>query len=166
VNLDRLCHFHQWGCLKCNGHGLLVPYVKWPLNGTFATSPLLLGYKTYDYQNRGHGHFPHVFGAHMNISFIIKVKIFVLIKWSYRSPRFYWLLSLEWLSYSEHRVQSLETHVFLGFAFGVTSNHTLLEYRCPNKKSKQIMVVHLITDTSNSICIFECLMGLWIILSG
>ena len=31
VNLDRLhCLFHQWECLKFNGHGLSVSCVKWP----------------------------------------------------------------------------------------------------------------------------------------
>ena len=34
----------------------------------------------------------------MNILPIIEVKIIVLINWSYRSPHFCWLLSLEWLS--------------------------------------------------------------------
>ena len=28
---------------------------------------------------------PHIFGVHMNILFIIKVRILMLIKWSYRS---------------------------------------------------------------------------------
>ena len=31
ANLDWLCLFHQWECLKCNGHGLLVSCVRWPL---------------------------------------------------------------------------------------------------------------------------------------
>ena len=30
-NLDRLRLFHQWECLKCNGHGPSVSCVKWPL---------------------------------------------------------------------------------------------------------------------------------------
>ena len=30
ANLDQLCLFHQWECLKCNGHGLSVLRVKWP----------------------------------------------------------------------------------------------------------------------------------------
>ena len=30
ANLDQLCLFHQWECLKCNGHGLSVSCVKWP----------------------------------------------------------------------------------------------------------------------------------------
>jgi hypothetical protein len=29
-NLDRLRIFHQWECLKCNGHGPSVSCVKWP----------------------------------------------------------------------------------------------------------------------------------------
>lgn len=29
-DLDQLQLFHQWECLKCNGHGPLVLYVKWP----------------------------------------------------------------------------------------------------------------------------------------
>jgi hypothetical protein len=29
--VDRLRLFHQWECLKCNGHGLSVSCVKWPL---------------------------------------------------------------------------------------------------------------------------------------
>ena len=32
-----------------------------------------------------------IFGAHMNILFIVKVNILVLIKWSYRSPQLCWL---------------------------------------------------------------------------
>ena len=28
-----------------------------------------------------------IFGVHMNIKFVIKVKILMLIKWSYRSPQ-------------------------------------------------------------------------------
>ena len=31
AKLDWLPLFHQWKCLKCNGHGLLVSCVKWPL---------------------------------------------------------------------------------------------------------------------------------------
>jgi hypothetical protein len=30
VSLDRFLLFHQWECLKCNGHGLAVSCVKWP----------------------------------------------------------------------------------------------------------------------------------------
>ena len=34
ANLDRLRLFHQWKCSKCNGHGLSVSCVKWPLGHT------------------------------------------------------------------------------------------------------------------------------------
>ena len=33
ANLDRFRLFHQWECLKCNGHGLSVSCVKEPLSG-------------------------------------------------------------------------------------------------------------------------------------
>ena len=36
--------------------------------------------------NCGSSHFPHDFGAHMNILFSVKEKILMLIKWSYMSP--------------------------------------------------------------------------------
>ena len=36
--------------------------------------------------NRGLSHFPRTFGAHMNILSITKVKILVLIEWSYSPP--------------------------------------------------------------------------------
>ena len=47
-----------------------------------------------------------IFGAPKNILFIIKVKIFFLIEWSYRS-QLCWLLGLELLVVFEHVVQSL-----------------------------------------------------------
>jgi hypothetical protein len=43
----------------------------------------------------------------MNILFIIKMKILVLVKWSYKFPQSCWILSLEWLASFEHTVQSL-----------------------------------------------------------
>ena len=43
-----------------------------------------------------------IIGAHMNILFMIKVKILVLIQWSYTSPKIMFLLSLERLAYFEH----------------------------------------------------------------
>ena len=48
-----------------------------------------------------------IFGAYMNVFFIVRVKILVLVKWSYRSLRLRCLLKLERLSYFEHIVQSL-----------------------------------------------------------
>jgi hypothetical protein len=49
--------------------------------------------------NRGRSHFPHDFGAHMNI--------LVFTKRSYMFPQLCQILSLEWLSNFEHAVQSL-----------------------------------------------------------
>ena len=55
----------------------------------FPTSPLL-GYETCDEYAIVSTILRVVglitFGVHMNIAFIFKVRIFVLIKWSYRSP--------------------------------------------------------------------------------
>ena len=48
-----------------------------------------------------------IFGAHVNILFLIKVKVLVLLKWSYRPSQLCQVLSLEWLVYFEHIVQSL-----------------------------------------------------------
>jgi hypothetical protein len=40
-----------------------------------------------------------IFGVHMNVLFVIKVKIFVLIKWSYRSsPPFMLIIKLNMIS--------------------------------------------------------------------
>ena len=56
-----------------------------------------------------------IFGAHMIILCIIKVKKLMLTKWLDRSPQLCWLLSLEWLAYSVHEVQSiLNTCLFGG----------------------------------------------------
>ena len=43
----------------------------------------------------------------MDILLIIKVKILMLVKWSYMFPYSYWLLSVEWLAYFEHIVKLL-----------------------------------------------------------
>ena len=43
ANLDRLRLFHQWECLKCDGHGLSVSCVKWPWDPqSFKTKPDIL----------------------------------------------------------------------------------------------------------------------------
>ena len=74
-----------------------------------------------------------IFGAHMNILFIIKVKILVLIKWSYRSPQSRWLLSLEQLAYIlSTKCNLFWTYVFLLSVLRPTSNHIPLKYRCPD----------------------------------
>ena len=68
----------------------------------------------------------------MNILFIIKVKILVLIKWSYRSSQSCWLLSLEQFSYYK---PSFNTCLLVSIV-GFTPNHIPLKSRCFNKKSK------------------------------
>ena len=53
-----------------------------------------------------------IYLAHMDILFTIKVKLPVLIKWSYRSPNYADFSSLKWLSHFEmHVVQSLFKHM-------------------------------------------------------
>ena len=94
----------------------------------------------------------------MNDLFIIKVKIFMLVRWSYRSPppKFCQLLNLGCLSYFDYTVQSLySTHIFginflsyfdytvqslyithtFGIIFGATPNHTPLQCKCSIKMS-------------------------------
>ena len=62
----------------------------------------------------------------MNILFVIKVKILVLIKWSCRSPQLCWLMNLERVSY-----------------FGATPYHMPLIYTCPIRISNWIRRVYL-----------------------
>ena len=72
-----------------------------------------------------------IFGASMNnILFIIKVKILMFIEWPYRSPRLCWVLSLEWLLYFEHVIQSIGNTCLNVSILGATPNHIPLKYRC------------------------------------
>ena len=73
----------------------------------------------------------------MNILFIINVKIFVLIKWSYRFT-FTLMLTI------------LFKRVFLGSNLGATPDHILHKYRYPNKKRNQIGVVYLKTSNKGN----------------
>ena len=74
-----------------------------------------------------------VVGIHMNILFIIKVKIFVLTKWFHRYPQ------LRWRFIFEHVVQSL-----FGIRSRSISHYISLTYRCCiPKKSNEIRVVYL-----------------------
>ena len=67
----------------------------------------------------------------MNILYIVKEKIIVLIKWWYRSPQICWLLNLKYLSYSEHAIQPLLNTCL----FGIRSWCNIPQkYRCPHKK--------------------------------
>ena len=80
----------------------------------------------------------------MNILFIIKVKILVLIKPSYRSPSI--MLTIEprtVIVFWVHKSNLFKTQVFLVSILGATPNHTSLKYRCPIKNSNQIRHVYL-----------------------
>ena len=68
-------------------------------------------------------------GADMIILFIMKVKILVLMKWSYRYPQLCWLLNLKRLSCFEHVVQSISDTCF----FDSCSWSHNSKYRCPIK---------------------------------
>lgn len=47
-----------------------------------------------------------IYRAHLNILFVVKVKVFVLVKWSHRPPQSHQLLNLEQLIHFEHVIQS------------------------------------------------------------
>ena len=79
----------------------------------------------------------------MKISSIIKVKILVLIKQSYRSLQSFRLLNLKYLSCWTRSPISLNTHVFLVSDIGATPNHMPLTYRCPIRISNWIRHVYL-----------------------
>ena len=87
----------------------------------------------------------------MNISFIFKVKIRMLIKWSCRVPQLGGILlsQVEWLSCLKHAVQCLWPRVFLVPVFGATPNHASLKYRCPMKKSNRVRVGYLSTKRAS-----------------
>jgi hypothetical protein len=121
--------------------------------------PILLGFENtqlvrdrYWIQTEAIATFLMVFGAHVNIFINIKVKILVLIKWSYRSPKsLYWLLSLEPLSYLEHVVQFLFSKCHLKKK-GVTLNHIPVKYRYSIKVSTWIMHLYLIWGVVSQLC--------------
>ena len=79
-----------------------------------------------------YSHLPHNCLRSYEYIIIIKAKIHVLIKWSYRSPLPYWILNLEWLTYFEHKIQSLLNTCFFGVHFRSAPNHIPLKYRFPN----------------------------------
>jgi hypothetical protein len=74
---------------------------------------------------------PHKFWSSCSYLIHCRVKVLVLIKWSYRSPELWWLLNPKWLACSEHMLQSCSTHVFLVPIFRSTPNHVPLICRCP-----------------------------------
>ena len=84
-----------------------------------------------------------IYGAHMNVLFIIKVKLPELINSSYRSPQLCWLWSLEWLANVEYWVQSHLYTCFIVFVLSSKPNHTTLKYRFLIKKSNRVRFAHL-----------------------
>ena len=85
-----------------------------------------------------------IFGAHLEILFIIKVKILEFIKWPSRFLQLRWLLSLEWLSCFENTIESLLSTCISGICSWSQTNHTPLKYRCLIKTSDWISHVYLI----------------------
>jgi hypothetical protein len=80
-----------------------------------------------------------MFGARRNILFIIKVKVFEVMKWLFKSSaQLCSLLSVEWLTNCEHIVQSLFSTCILVAILRSTPNHTPLKYRSLIKKSGQV----------------------------
>ena len=80
-----------------------------------------------------------LFKAHTSILFIIKGKIFVLVKWSCRSPStpIIWLLNLQWLSYFEHILHYVfNTHLLGIHSWSHTKPPTLI-HKCSNEKEKE-----------------------------
>ena len=67
-----------------------------------------------------------IFIAYMHIIFIIKVKIFVLIKWSHNSSWLYRQLSLKWFLLRK-------THAFVHICSWIHTNNIPLKCRCPIK---------------------------------
>ena len=69
----------------------------------------------------------------MNILFIIKVKVPVFIKWSYRSFQFILNIEPRMVSIFEHVVESLSNTFLLLSVLRSTPNHIAVKPRCPIK---------------------------------
>jgi hypothetical protein len=63
------------------------------------------------------------FGAHMNLLFINKVKIFVLIEWSYMFPQLCLLLNLEWLVHILRLTYTVNTWIEVSNLLGPLTLH-------------------------------------------
>lgn len=73
-----------------------------------------------------------LFEARLCFLCIIKVKIVVLVKWSFRSFQLRWVLNLEWLHMLRTKSNFFEKHVFLKFVLRSTRNYIPLNHRYPN----------------------------------
>ena len=92
-----------------------------------------------------------IFGACMNISFIIELEILMLIKWVYKFPQ---LCSLYWDLINMFQACSplsfAERHVLLVSVLEFTLNHTPLKYTCMIKTTYwfrhviQLLLLHLL----------------------
>ena len=80
----------------------------------------------------------------MNILFIIKVKILVLIKWSCRFPTIMLTNeSVKSIIFWAHSHNDIQAHVFLVSVLGATPYHTPLIYTCPLRISNWIRHIYL-----------------------
>ena len=68
----------------------------------------------------------------MNTIFIIKVKILMLIKWSYRSPNHVDFKFYNGLYISSMYLYLFQTYVLLVLVLTCTPNHMPLKYMCPS----------------------------------
>ena len=83
------------------------------------------------------------FANHMNIFFIIKVKILMLTILSCRSLNY-----IDYCTYNDYHIlsvhfQSLSNTCLFGTRSWTTPNHIPLKYMCLDKKSKRLRVVSL-----------------------
>jgi hypothetical protein len=110
--------------------------VRWDLNGYFFSNrPHLVGHsiehtistRWIANPRRAHRHFPHFFGAGVNTLSIIKLKLMVLVIWSYRSPYSILTIQLGMVLISKHVVQSLLNTCLLVFILVSTPNHIPLK---------------------------------------
>ena len=126
----------------------------------FPTSPPLLGYEihyrhkmvTNLIQIKAVATFHINLKACMNISFIVLVKILMLIKLSYISV-FLFLSIIEprmVLTFSTHGSISFKHVSFWYYVLGVTPDHIPLKYRFPKKRSNQIRHIYIIEVTFNT----------------
>ena len=94
-------------------------------------------------------------GSHMNILFIIKVKIPVLITWSYKPPII--MLTIEYRvvkTHVEHTTRSHYGHMSVAIRYwSHTKPQSTHIYRYPNKKSNGIRVVYCIHTCTWSLAV-------------
>ena len=86
----------------------------------------------------------------MTILFIIKMKILMLILWSYRPLPIMLTIEHRMITYFKHAVQiPFEKHVFLVSILGATANHIQRKNGCPDKRSNRIRIVYLMCQVKH-----------------